>query len=264
MPDGKPFSGIVDSLRIIRSGKRNFTTAYAGGITSLVNPVREISTGYYKAVVDATTRVISSSAVTYKDMWKAENSLYQADSCYTKLSTATGYFYPQSSLTMYKYDKGGGNPDDPRVNILNAPYFTASLKNYPNCSGTIEVLCRKTRTYRAQSIIKFDLSSIPSTATVTSAKLDLYPKSVTGLWNNVAFGSDVNSYLLSKSSAHYVRDNQGSGQADAVARTNASSFEGCKRPGTLERLMIMWFSIQASVTVPAAPDNSCDPGQVSI
>src|SRR5205085_661475 len=87
-----------------------------------------------------------------------------------KEGDATDYFYPQSSLTMYKYDKGGGNPDDPRVNILNAPYFTASLKNYPNCSGTIEVLCRKTRTYRTQSIIKFDLSSIPSTATVTSAK----------------------------------------------------------------------------------------------
>src|SRR6185436_1106745 len=56
--DGKPYSANADSVKIIRSGKRNMASTPVGSVTSLANPVRMVS-GQYKIVFDTLTKVIA-------------------------------------------------------------------------------------------------------------------------------------------------------------------------------------------------------------
>ncbi|MBI3137596.1 MAG: hypothetical protein HYZ15_03320 [Sphingobacteriales bacterium] len=75
--DGNPYSAANVSVRIIRSGKRNMFSAGLGGVVSLSNPVNPVS-GQLE-FTDATS-IIQTSAATYKDHWRVDNSLFKVDS----------------------------------------------------------------------------------------------------------------------------------------------------------------------------------------
>jgi hypothetical protein len=246
---GKPYTGLIEKMQIIRSGKRNMVDAFVGSITSLVSPVREVSPSINKVIIDDQTKVIGATAVAFKDLWTVENSLYQKDSCYTKTAVKTVTLYPIQSMLMREYSKGGGS--DIWKNTLGSAYFTASLKNYPNCSG-FQISCRKTRTFRSKSIIKFDFSSIPAGATLSAASLDLYPKSMSGLWNGVGI-SEIDQYLSDKTNAHYVRDNQ-----DARSRTNASILQRVRNPWSTSTQFANISTYPETVAIAKTADNVCD------
>jgi hypothetical protein len=249
--NGKPYTGIVEKMRIIRSGKRNLSDAFVGSVTMMTNPVKDLSATEGRIVVDNNSKVINASAGTYSDLWKVENTLYEKDSCYTKIAVKTVTLYSSQSMLMQEYQKGGGNPQHIQRNVMNSPYYSASLKNYPNCSGTIEISCRKTRTYRSKSILKFDFSLIPSDATIQTASLDLYPKRVSGLWSGSGI-NEINQYLADKTNAHYVRD------GDAASRTNASVLRRVKNTWNTSTPYANISTYPESVPISAAPDNSCD------
>jgi hypothetical protein len=66
--DGQPFTGNDISMKIIRSGRRNISTA-VGQVTSLGNPLVKSASGY-TFVLDNTTKAVSTSASEFKQFWK--------------------------------------------------------------------------------------------------------------------------------------------------------------------------------------------------
>ncbi len=71
---GTPYNRNGARIRIIRSGKRNMLGATAGGLTSLANPIRLISTTR-RMLIDAATKVVNANAVEYKEKWLIDNDL---------------------------------------------------------------------------------------------------------------------------------------------------------------------------------------------
>lgn len=247
---GKPYTGIIIKAKVIRSGKRNLTDAYVGALSCMISPVKELSATEARIVIDESSKVLNASTATYKDLWRVENTLYQKDSCYTKVTSKTVTLYPTTSLLMHEYTKGGGSYYVQK-NSLNTPYYTASLKNYPNCSG-LTISCRKTRTYRTKSILKFDFAGIPTTATVTSATLDLYPKRISGAWSDVGLG-EIDQYLSDKLNAHYVRDNQ-----DARSRTNTSLLQRVRNSWNISTPYANVSTYPEVVTLLKSGDDVCE------
>lgn len=246
--NGKPYTGEVQAMRIIRSGKRNFTDAFIGSITSLASPVKELSATEGRIEIGVNTKVLNATTATFKDLWKVENTLYQKDSCYSVIAIETKSLYPTGSMLMRQFRKTDVNL---QTTSIGSSYFSTSLKNYPNCGG-FQINCSKNQTYRTKSIMKFNFESVPVDANVVSATLDLYPKRVSGLWSGVPLNA-INQYLADKNNAHYVRDG-----SDVNTRTNAS---------LLQRVRINWnggtryediSTYPEAVTIAATADNSCD------
>lgn len=75
--NGNPYTAANVKMRIIRSGKRNMYSAQLGSIASLGNPVNA-STGQLE-FADA-TNILQTTAATYKDHWRVDNSLFLFDS----------------------------------------------------------------------------------------------------------------------------------------------------------------------------------------
>lgn len=179
---GRPYSGKDVSLRIIRSGKRNFTDVFVGGITSLANPVREVATGNFRVVIDSSTRVINTTAATFKDIWKVENSLYQTDSCVSVTSVGHAYsLYPVHTMTLLStnpFAKNQANPENLFLRDKVVASYSASQAH-----GDIQ-------NHITRAILKFDLSSIPADATITSAKINLYGQKPGDIWGFGLWKSD--------------------------------------------------------------------------
>lgn len=245
--NGKSYTGIINKMRIIRSGKRNFADAFVGGITSLANPIRDISATESRVVFDNNTKVLNATTAIFKDLWKVENTLYQKDSCYTKIAVNTISFAPTQSLLMRQY-KGGTL--DITSNSLSVPYFSASMKNYPNCGG-FQINCKKTKTYRTKSLLKYDFSSIPANATIQSANLDLYSKRIQGLWNGTGF-SEMTQFLSNKLNAHYVQGN------DAPQRTNTTILNRIRNSWSSSTPYANIGTYPETTTIAPTGDNSCD------
>lgn len=92
---GKPFTANNVSFKIIRSGRRNFLNDKANSVISLSNPVKN---GYL--AIDNTTKVVSGSAVAFKEKWSVDcfsfatiSNPYQAG--------LLGNFKPYRSYTYY-------------------------------------------------------------------------------------------------------------------------------------------------------------------
>lgn len=244
--EGIPFSGYIVSSKVIRSGKRNMLDASVGSIMSLENPVREVSPGNFKLTIDSLTKVINTAASTYKDLWKVDNSLYQADSCYTKIDTITKpYMYPVSSVLMRQYVyRANTQAVFPTPNIINSINYTASIKNI-HLSGQ----GGKSRTYRSKAVINFDFSGIPTDATVLNATVNLYARSPKEVWDGYSDGDKENwsGYIY----AHY---NNG---AD-VSKTNAGYLSRLTVPVNTNTNYNNVVTSSDKVFIPSAPDQSCE------
>src|SRR5690606_4699527 len=58
------------------SGKRNMPALNIGSVTSLENPLQKVG-GKWQLVLDKTTRVVNTAAVSYSDFWQVEDARYQ-------------------------------------------------------------------------------------------------------------------------------------------------------------------------------------------
>lgn len=212
---GVPYSGVIDSLKIIRSGKRNMVQASAGSIVCLSNPVRETTPGNFKIVIDTSSRVIHTSATAYKDLWKVENSLYQKDTVVQVYKTFT--VYPIINATTFRYKAVHTVSDETIVKVTtNSPNIGSSFEGQgsKNCTlGSTKSVSLSTKT-----ILYFDTTLIPAGAIILSASLSMSPKLPVDLWTqfeSIGIGcsntfdfydwSEANNYYLGESAAKLSR-----------------------------------------------------------
>jgi hypothetical protein len=215
---GVPYTGVIDSLKVIRSGKRNMSAASAGSLVSLGNPVREIVPGNFKIVIDSNTNVIHTTATSYKDLWQVENTLFQKDTVVTVYDTVT--VHPSVDVTTFRQETLHTQP----VNLtstgeavtVHSPNIGASTDLRAATNG---IFCGWSYALLTKSAITFDTSSIPQGSTILSATLNLTPRIPYDLWfrKKIRTGrrlcGHTNSYDWSKANNFYA----GSGYA-ALAR----------------------------------------------
>jgi hypothetical protein len=244
--EGHTYTAMVESMRIVRSGRRNLTDASAGSIMSLANPVREVSAGKFKIVIDSNTRVVNTGAATYKDLWAVDDHVYAKDSCYTKTDTVTLTLPIAKSMLFRKLINRELNPEGEfnvflTRNIQNGKHFAASHKTYSSTNR---------RTYLTKSLINFDISQIPSNATIMSASLNLYGKSINGIWkNNDQFLENWDGYQK----AHYTSPDVGSAYSATYLRrvTNTAEITSNTHYDNVTE------DLTASVSLTGYDDSSC-------
>jgi hypothetical protein len=198
---GNQLTGEVDTIRVLRSGKRNMLDASVGSIVSMANPIREITTGNYRLVLDSNTRIINTSAVTYKDLWKVENQQYAKDTIYRVYRNFPQLAVSPTVLTKrLRQDGSGGGTDSYIANSNNvATSYNRTSSNFSCSSASLYT----------KSILYFNLSSIPSDAIVTSANVAFTPRVPgTDLWWKMSTGgrfcSSRSSYDWSQATSYYT------------------------------------------------------------
>ncbi|HTN06459.1 hypothetical protein [Agriterribacter sp.] len=212
--NGKPFHGFIESMRILRSGKRNMLSAGAGSIVSLGNPVKEWTTGKYRIVIDSNANIIQTAATTYKDLWQVEKNYYVKDSV-VRVYRDFGPLIVDADTYLAMYDKTGGNEIHVNRIYSNSSFVTASFDYIGSCSG---VGGRHSRTAKTKSILKFNLHEIPTDAIITAASITFSPKTPLNFWfqkkakRNCLFGGDskygfnwttANTYFAGQSNAKF-------------------------------------------------------------
>ncbi|MEQ1552688.1 MAG: PA14 domain-containing protein [Ferruginibacter sp.] len=70
--NGYPFNAVNASIRIVRSGRRNMLDQSVAAITSLNNPIINDQLLFNEA-----TNIIQTTAATFKDNWRVDNSFYR-------------------------------------------------------------------------------------------------------------------------------------------------------------------------------------------
>ncbi|HEX5154747.1 MAG TPA: hypothetical protein VFW07_25040 [Parafilimonas sp.] len=71
---GNPYSGTQVNLKIIRSGHRNMSATTVGSLTMLKSPIKKVA-DKLQLVIDSNKNVLSSTAIQYADIWKADARL---------------------------------------------------------------------------------------------------------------------------------------------------------------------------------------------
>jgi PA14 domain len=179
--NGKYYTGNINWLRIIRSGKRNMQAVSVGSITSLNNPIQNIS-GKNRFVFDANTGVVGSSAAKFKDVWPVENRLKQVDSCVTVIKNDSVKLIPKILLQkLFRYKVGrSGTQDYP-----STEYYDKMISSFQG----IDPNSGYRREYKTRSLLKFNFPVLPAGSTVTSAKINLYGMIPAKLWDHAPWNA---------------------------------------------------------------------------
>lgn len=188
--DGVPFTGIINMVKVLRSGKRNILDASAGNIVSMDNPIKEVTSGNYKVVIDSSIRIINASVSTYKDLWQVENGLFPKDTT-IRVYKQFRPIYLTPSVTTKRYTELGGIAK-PEENISNSKNIAGSFDyvRYRNlCTGSLKLFTK--------SILVFDFSILPQNAIITSATLQLSPRVPKDLWFRISSGKSICGKLYS-------------------------------------------------------------------
>jgi hypothetical protein len=162
--NGVPFSGIIESMKIIRSGKRNLSGTPVASITSLKSPVRVVS-GKTRLVFDSSTAVIAASAARFKDEWKIDSTAYAKDTVkidYKLADEATITMRAVESHSLSQWGKG--KKEDRRHD--NEP-------DYPGYEASSFDNGKKTETQRKSWLLFDNIQSIPNGAVIKRARLAL-------------------------------------------------------------------------------------------
>ena len=247
---GIPYSAKNVSIRILRSGHRNMTDAMVGGIVSMATPVKEVTPGRFMIVIDSNTRVINTTAAVFKDLWHVQNTLYQADSCYTVTRTSNNQVFTPTTSVLFRtvYTKLQHRTWDSPMGNLEKSYFMASslVRNIGHGN--------KHARYDIKSVMTFDLRSIPPASTVTSATLTMPAVAPRHAWDGVT-NEDVQEFPT-KDRAHYNRD-------DVHGRDNSAQIKAVSAPWNLQTLYQNIRTAPEFITVPAAGDATCTPRSLS-
>lgn len=184
---GKAYTGVLDSLKIVRSGKRNLLQAGAGNIVSLENPVKEVSPGKFKILIDETLRTLQAGTVTYNDQWQVENAFYQKDT--SKLVTRIDTTEVPLTVTNFKrfnpikqMSGFATNPYD--TYVTNSAFLVASYEHVNDLSGGLfsGTICNS-MTLATKSIINLDLSFAKEGDEILEASLPLTSKVPNYYWD---------------------------------------------------------------------------------
>jgi hypothetical protein len=186
--NGRTLTGKVDALRVLRSGKRNLLNASVGSIVSLANPIKETSPGNFYLLADSLTRVINTSAVTYKDQWRVENSYYFKDSCYTSSRTVTATLPAKRPVQLRLKKEIIGNNVITDDQISGGARLVASydyISEEPNDNNSNDGRWFKGMEYRTKGILDFDFQDLPhynKITNVSSAVIEMITQAPGELW----------------------------------------------------------------------------------
>lgn len=171
--EGKFFTGTGNDLQILRSGKRNLAATHIGSVISLQNPVQQVA-GQWKLVLNSATRVISTSAVSYTDLWKVEDARYRPVTVTTRTSAVKKIVLnplPRQTFSIsrdFKQKSLGGIDNEDFRPFVNTPYFECT-ENMP------ERRFDRREAHVLESWMRFDLNALPAGAVITKAELQLWP-----------------------------------------------------------------------------------------
>ncbi|THU30794.1 hypothetical protein FAM09_29785 [Niastella caeni] len=162
--DGIPYSCDAQSLRIIRSGKRNMAGVSVGSITSLQSPIRKVN-DTSRFVFDTATHVIAANAAKFKDLWQVDSTTYAKDTqviSFRRMTLKRDTAFATDNYAIHDYKPNGGNRKLgalPSVNIFTSYSYDAGTGNWD------EYL---------KSWLRFNLSGIPQGALIETATLHLF------------------------------------------------------------------------------------------
>ena len=172
--NGKPVTGFISLLKVLRSGRRNILDASVGSILSLDNPIRELGPNNFKLVIDSSIRIINASAVSYNDVWKVENILKQGDSTIKiriPASLARDTFYASDRYRLWRNYESSSNPrfysEDPNAIPLCYDAFTTEETSYYSTKNFFS-------TFETKNWLQFDFSRLPNGIIINSARLSLF------------------------------------------------------------------------------------------
>lgn len=167
--NGNPYSAANVSMRIIRSGKRNMFSSPLGSVVSLSNPVNPTNG---QLEFNDNTSIIQTSAATYKDHWRVDNSFFLFDSVVKRNVYAR--------VKCMRYDAVASAAVESHVNTQTGYIGDQTLTLDPY-SVQANARSRKRgpdRDYSwvVDSWLNFNLRGaiIPANATIVTAKLNLY------------------------------------------------------------------------------------------
>lgn len=157
--EGNPLTVEANYMRILRSGHRNLLDASVGSIVMMANPVKDLGESGVRLVFDTTSKVINTSAVTYKDVWKTERFIYPRDTVYKVYHNYTKTLSPTEVVNKQFNTRHQSSSTRMEATNVIAAY------DYETGSGG----CKKAM--YTKSLLNFDLSNIPSDAIVLSATM---------------------------------------------------------------------------------------------
>lgn len=94
---GKPYTKAGVDLRVVRSGKRNHLNAQVASVTLMNSPV-VLSGGIRKLTIDATSKVINSSASLFREKWQADEGVIERINYDTIVNTTDGFCYTSTPV----------------------------------------------------------------------------------------------------------------------------------------------------------------------
>jgi len=166
---GSPVNALNATIRIIRSGKRNFAGASVGSIISLANPIRTID-GTERVVIDSMSNVINASVAEFKERWRANDMFYAQDTAIVtsvKVPIQTVTIQPVESDGSYSigyYRPPGINRSRRRQAFANPEFFMARQYDLENNHSDAE----------QKSWVRFNFDSFSPNSQIVSAKLSLW------------------------------------------------------------------------------------------
>jgi hypothetical protein len=167
--NGIPFSGNVDTIQVVRSGKRNMPSTPVGSVTSLQNPLKTVS-GITRFVFDSTTQVVTAGAAGFKDFWRVDSSLYRKDTVFIvgKLANKdSSNFFPEDYYTMDNQRRYG------RDIAWNSEYPSANFRAYAQDNGGGGGTDHQHKSWMLFNFEDPNKSIIPANSVITNAQLYL-------------------------------------------------------------------------------------------
>ncbi|MEI6950337.1 PA14 domain-containing protein [Paraflavisolibacter sp. H34] len=181
--EGRPLTGRVYGLRILRSGRRNLLADRVGSIETLANPIRQEEGGALRLVFDSASKVVQASAVTYKDFWSVENSRFLKDTVVQVYKEKEPVIL-NPRVSIVKLDKNGNGEIKDTAYQEDADLIAASFE-YLKWRK-----CDRSKSVFSKSILAFDLNIIPSNGIITNATLSFAPRVPKNLWHQKSTGYD--------------------------------------------------------------------------
>ncbi len=177
--EGRPYNGDIETLKIIRSGKRNLSAAPLGTVTTMVNPIKNVA-GKDRIVIDSTTEVIAASAARFKDMWKIDNVWKEYDSIAIEYTQGIKGGIRITPVLLRQHRSGNGQLTN--VTDYNFNRLVASYQRYGNDE------------FRTRALLKLKWEGIPDGAIIQSAKMNFYGSPPLNMWGHSPWNSLNYSY----------------------------------------------------------------------
>lgn len=203
---GESYSGGDVTIKIIRSGKRNLLDASAGGFTSLENPLRPdpSNPSQLKLFADDETRIVNTSAATFKENWRVDQSFYAKIEKQLVVRRATINEKDIPLIATAAFAEHNNLPGDYKEYFPNPDHVVAAQFD---AKGRRKLLQFSQPDYRHVSWMLFDFSIAPGlngNSTILSGQMNL-PSHKTYHEMYVG-GSAVGSWHVSQS-PHYSQWN---------------------------------------------------------